>query len=142
MRGDDVLGARLTHTGEVEIFKGEAKSRRSAAAGTVTDARKGLDREVGLPTPHSLTQFSDRLYEAGEEDLAEAIESAMRNPGIRPEQVTHMMFIFAGNNARSLLTTDLTDYAGTFKQHSVAVHVSEHQRFIRESYEKAISDGA
>jgi Cap4 SAVED domain len=142
MRGDDILGARLTGKGKVEIFKGEAKSRASARTRTITDARAGLDREGGLPTAHSLTQFADRLFDAGHEDLADTIEDAMKKPGVRPNQVTHMIFVFAGNSVGQLLKTDLNGYAGMFAQHSVAVQVKEHQRFIREAYEGAIANGA
>lgn len=142
MRGDDILGARLTGDGKVEICKGEAKSGASAGTKTIRDARVALDRESGLPTAHSLTQFTDRLFDAGHEQLADAIEDAMKKPGVRPTQVTHMMFIFSGNSAEELLKTDLNEYAGKFAQHSVAVHVEEHQRFIREAYEGAIANDA
>ncbi len=142
MRGDDILGARLDADGHIDFFKGEAKSRETASASTVTAARAGLDRESGLPSPHSLTHFADRLSEADEDDLAEAIEDALLASSIRPSQVTHMIFVLSGNRSEDLLRADLEEYAGEFAQHSVAVVVDEHQRFIHEAYEKAIADGA
>lgn len=139
MRGDDVLGAKYDADSKVLLAKGEAKSRARAQAAVVAEARDGLQRENGLPNPQSLTQFAERLLKTTAEDLGEAIIGLMLDDGIRPAIVTHLMFLFAGNNPSDHVKVDLETYDGGIGQQAVILQVSTHQDFIRAAYEKVLT---
>ncbi|MBC6451348.1 DUF1837 domain-containing protein [Actinokineospora sp. HBU206404] len=142
MRGDDVLGAKFDSASNVLLIKGEAKSRANAMASAVGDAREGLQREGGLPSPHSLTQFAERLLNTADDDLGEAILTLQLTRGVRPGIVTHLMFLFAGNDPSIHVKADLTTYGGVIAQQAVILQVQAHQDFVRTTFEKAIADGA
>lgn len=142
MRGDDVLGARLDSGTRVLIVKGEAKSRAQARASVVAEARQSLQREDGLPSAHSLTQFAERLLHTVDEELGDAILQALLTEGVRPESVTHLMFLFAGNDPSNHVVADLAGYSGEILQRAVILRVQGHQEFIRAAFEQAIANGA
>ncbi|MFJ5815282.1 Hachiman antiphage defense system protein HamA [Streptomyces sp. NPDC093108] len=142
MRGDDVLGARLDSSSRVHLIKGEAKSRAQTRTAAVTEARDGLQRTDGLPSPHSLTQFAERLLDTLDDDLGEKILELLLVEGIRPDGVTHLMFLFTGNDPISHVKADLVAYRGGIKQRAVILRVQAHQDFVRTVYERAISDGS
>ncbi|MFF8937309.1 Hachiman antiphage defense system protein HamA [Streptomyces paradoxus] len=142
MRGDDVLGARLDSSSKVHLIKGEAKSRSQARGATVAEARDGLQRSGGLPSPHSLTQFAERLLDTVDDDLGEKLLTLQLADGIRPKAVTHLMFLFSGNDPTGHVKSDLAAYEGNIAQRAVIVKVHAHQDFVRAVYERAISDRA
>lgn len=142
MRGDDVLGARLDSQSNVHLIKGEAKSRAQARAATVAEAREGLQRSDELPSPHSLTQFAERLLKTADDNLGEEILQLQLTEGVRPKVVTHLMFLFAGNDPSNYIKADLSAYEGNIAQLAVILQVQAHQEFVRMTYEKAISDSA
>lgn len=142
MRGDDVLGAKFGGAANVLLIKGEAKSRTQALASAVEEAREGLQRENGLPSQHSLTQFADRLLHTSDDALGEAILDLQLAHGVRPGIVTHLMFLFAGNDPSNHVTKDLSDYSGVIVQQAVILRVRKHQDFVRMTFEKAITNGA
>jgi hypothetical protein len=141
MRGDDVLGAKLDGDGNVHLAKAEAKSRQRMTKAVVQEARDGLQREDGLPSPHSLTQFAERLLDT-DESLGEAVLELQLSSGIRPDIVTHLMFLFTMNDPSKHVNGDLTGYVGAIKQQTVTLRVIAHQEFIHSTYEKALADGA
>ena len=136
MRGDDALGARLT-AGKVHMVKLESKSRAKADGKTVTEARAGLARNDDLPSPHSTTQFAERLL-VTDEPLGLAVLSAQLKTGLRPSDVSHVMFLFVGNHPASAVRDDLNAYAGKVTQVTVTVRARAHQDFIRKSYETTV----
>ncbi|MFI0468313.1 Hachiman antiphage defense system protein HamA [Saccharopolyspora sp. 5N102] len=142
MRGDDALGAKFDSASNVVLIKGEAKSRARAAASVVEEAREGLQREDGLPSTHSLTQFAERLLSTVDADLGEAIIKLQLECGVRPGNVTHLMFLFAGNDPSSHVRANLATYGGLIAQQAVILRVQAHQDFVRTAFEKVIADGA
>lgn len=142
MRGDDILGIRVDNRSNVVIAKVEAKSRASASGDAVQEARAGLERTGGLPSPHSLTQFGERLLNSPDEALGEAVLNLELNDGVRPSNVSHIMFLFVGNDPSAHVRADLTAYAGGIAQSAVVVRVTGHQAFIRNAFEKALAGGA
>lgn len=149
MRGDDVLGARFkegstheTESSQVELLKVEAKSRKRAGAAVIQEAREGLERENGMPGAHSLVHFGTRLLGGPDDALGEAILTAELKSGVRPGMVTHLMFVFAGNDPRTHVEDDLKSYAGAIDQRGVVVRVPGHQNFIRSVYEAVVTEDA
>lgn len=141
MRGDDILGIRIDPTVKVKFLKGEVKSRATLGKQTVDEARTALTSSNGRPTPHALAFVADRLFETGETALAEAIDEYQLKQRIEIKQLSHLMFMFTGNNPTNLLTANLTAYTGTIRQIAIGLRVSTHQAFIKDVYEKAIADG-
>jgi hypothetical protein len=129
LRGDDVLGARLV--------KVEAKSRAQARKAAITEAREGLRRNGDLASPHSLVQFAERLLKH-DEALSDAINDVLQNQGLRPGQLAHVMFIFAGNHPIAHVRDDLNAYKGRVAQTTVTVRVRAHQDFIAKSYSAVV----
>lgn len=142
MRGDDVLAAKFNEDAEVNLIKGESKSRAEARASVVKAARTSLQREDGLPSPHSLTQFAERLLATADAELGDAILKLLLSQGVQPSAVTHLMFLFTGNDPSQHVRSDLTAYRGAIAQRAVILRVQAHQKFVRSTYQKAITDGA
>lgn len=141
MRGDDILGIRIDPTVAVKFLKGEVKSRATLGKKTVDEARVALSSSNGRPTPHALAFVADRLFETGETALAEAIDEYQLKKRIEIKQLSHLMFMFTGNNPTNLLTANLTAYSGTIPQVAIGLRVPTHQAFIKDVYEKVIADG-
>ena len=141
MRGDDILGIRLDPTVRVRFLKGEVKSRATLGKKTVDEARTALSSSNGRPTPHALAFVADRLFETGEIALAEIIDEYQLKSRIEVNQLSHLMFMFTGNNPNPLLTANLTAYSGRIPQVAVGLRVSTHQAFIKQIFEKVIADG-
>lgn len=81
MRGDDALGARLDSNGKLRITKLEAKSRVTVGKSTVKAAREALARNEELPSPHSLTQFAERLLTTADNLIGEAVVAMQLSDG-------------------------------------------------------------
>jgi hypothetical protein len=141
MRGDDILAVRADPLRQVKFLKGEVKSRAKLAKNTVQDARKALDSSNGRPTPHALAFIADRFYETGQTDLSDLIDEYQLKLRISQNQLSHMMFMFTGNDPSDLLTADLTAYAGRIPQHAIGLRVTTHQKFIKDIFEKVIANG-
>jgi len=142
MRRDDVLGARLDADGKPHITKTEAKSRVTVDKRTVTEARKGLARNDELPSPHSLTQFAERLLSTADSDVGEAVLDMQLLEGVRPDRVGHLMFLFTSSNPSMHVAADLQAYSGAVPQLTITLRVQGHQKFIENAYEKVIVDGS
>lgn len=141
MRGDDILGIRLDPTVTVQFLKGEVKSRATLGKKTVDEARTALTSNNGRPTPHALAFVADRLFETGEIALAEVIDQFQLKARIEINQLSHLMFMFTGNNPSPLLTANLSAYSGKIPQFAVGLRVASHQAFIKQVFEKVIDDG-
>lgn len=142
MRGDDVLGIRLDPSVTVKFLKGEVKSRATLSKKTVDEARTALASSNERPTPHALAFVADRLFEAGETALAEVIDHFQYKARIEINQLSHLMFMFTGNNPSNLLTANLNAYNGKIPQIVVGLRVSTHQAFIKQVFDKVIADGS
>ncbi|NUT62802.1 Hachiman antiphage defense system protein HamA [Herbaspirillum sp. C9C3] len=136
MRGDDILCFHIDpRTKQVLILKGEVKSRANLGAVVINEARKALSANDGLPSAHSALFVADRLHEIGESAAATVLDDLFLKNQIRPEQVTHMLFTFSGNNPKKLLLKNLQDYSGTIPQIYVGLRVEKHQAFIKSVFD-------
>ena len=142
MRGDDVLGVKIDTEGGVQVAKVEAKSGKKIPKKVVTEAREGLGRCNGLPSPHSLSQFAERLRRASYDELADAVLRVQLIEDIRPEIVTHMMFLFTMDDPTEFVKDDLASYTGSFEQLTMTLRVAAHPEFISEVYKKALAHDA
>jgi hypothetical protein len=141
MRGDDVIGIILPGEGERPRFlKVEAKSEASLKTRTVEKARDSLDGDNGLPSSHALSFMSQRLFEMGRKELADAIDYAQLKDGIVVGQVKHMAFVFSGNNPGAFLRADLENYGGPIRQQSVGLRINDHQEFIANVFDGVLED--
>lgn len=142
MRGDDVVGInRNPESGRLQFLKSESKSRVTLGATVITEARQGLDKDAGLPSPHALSFISERLLEQGNQQLADAIDDAQLKQGITVADVEHLLFTFSGNDPKALLHASLQRYGGAIRQHGVGLRIIHHAKFIHDVYEKVIADG-
>lgn len=139
MRGDDVLGAMLDSHGKLRITKVEAKSRVTLGEGTIKNARNSLMRNNELPSPHSLTQFAERLLSTADSGIGDAVLKVQISDGVRPDRVRHLMFLFTGSDPSAHVSADLAAYSGPIPQRTVTLRVSAHQAFIRDAYEAVTS---
>lgn len=132
MRGEDVLAFNLEPTnGNLEILKAEVKSRSGIGSAVLKEARAALSANNELPSPHALAFVADRSHETGDTLLGDALDRAQLKDGIRPSQVSHMLFTFSGNNPVNLLRSNLQTYTGAVPQYYVGLHVKSHQDFIK-----------
>ncbi len=131
MRGDDVLAFDLgAGAAGLKVLKAEAKSGVKMQAGTVGKAREALSAFGELPSPHAMSFVADRLEAAVDKPLRDALDDAQMKRSLKPAHVTHMLFTFSGNDATTMLTTNLASYAGGSAQHYVGIRVEDHQAFI------------
>lgn len=131
MRGDDVLAFDLgAGAAGLKVLKAEAKSGFKMQAGTVGKAREALSAFGELPSPHAMSFVADRLEAAVDKPLRDALDDAQMKRSLKPAHVTHMLFTFSGNDATTMLTTNLASYAGGSAQHYVGIRVEDHQAFI------------
>lgn len=63
----------------------------------------------------------------------------LQNDGLRPGQLAHVMFIFAGNHPITHVREDLNAYEGRVAQTTVTVRVGAHQDFIAKSYNAVVN---
>jgi hypothetical protein len=101
------------------------------SAATVSKARKALSGYGELPSPHSMGFVADRLLDPADKPLRDAIDDAQLKKSLKPKDVTHMLFVFTGNDTTMLLQTSLSGYTGAATQHCVGLRVPEHQKFIK-----------
>ncbi|UVJ42949.1 DUF1837 domain-containing protein [Pseudomonas sp. LS1212] len=141
MRGDDVIGIlQDPATQRLRFLKTEAKSRVTLSRQVLEEARAGLDKDGGLPSAHALAFVAERLLEAGNVALADAIDDAQLLHGIQPQEVEHLLFTFSGNAPVGLLTSALQNYPGHITQRAVGLHVQEHALFVGAVYDRVIAN--
>lgn len=132
MRGEDVLAFSMgPKAGSLKILKAEVKSRASMSTAVIEEARAALSSNKELPSPHAIAFVADRLDEAGNAALRDALDKAQLQDGLQAAQVTHMLFTFSGSNPSNLLKKNLSAYAGSVPQQYVALQVKLHQDFIK-----------
>jgi len=139
MRGEDVLAFGLSgKSGSLKILKAEVKSAATMSSTIIGKAREALSANSGLPSPHAISFVADRLNESGDTILGGALDEAQLKDGIKPAQVSHMLFTFSGNDPSKPLKKNLQAYAGSVQQYYVALCVTTHQTFIKEVFEAVI----
>ena len=135
MRGEDVIGFAFDQT-PMLFLKAEAKSRKALTAKVVAAARAALEKNSGLPLPHTLSFIVERLFEMNRDDKAEQIEEFVDRKLPANSQVAHLIFTFSENDPSALLMDDVKK-AKTFAHHSVGLRVDEHQEMIRSVFDEA-----
>ncbi|MEC8575403.1 MAG: Hachiman antiphage defense system protein HamA [Pseudomonadota bacterium] len=141
MRGEDVIGIfQDPQSLRLRFLKTEAKSRAALTAQVLSDARAGLDKDGGLPSPHALSFISARLLELNELPMADAIDDALWKHGIPLASVRHLLFTFSGNAPDALLTAALQAYPGEADQWGVGLRVEGHGAFIGAIYDQVIAN--
>lgn len=142
MRGEDILSFAVNaKTQKLSILKGEVKSRVSLNTDTVTAARKALAANNGRPSAHAMAFVATRYFEQGNKKMTDILDRAQLNEQVAVTQVTHMMFIFSGNDPTTFLRSDLNAYTGKIGQISVGIRVPKHQEFIKLVFEQVNIDG-
>lgn len=140
MRGDDVIAARIDDDSKLHLVKAEAKSRVNLGAVTVKEAREGLARNDEMPSPHSLSQFATRLLNTSDHTVGEAVIDVQLTEGVRPRQVSHLMFLFTSGDPSAHVKADLEAYDGSVRQLTITLRVQDHQTFINGAYDGVIAD--
>lgn len=136
MRGEDVLAFRLSGKGDsLKILKAEVKSAATMSSTIIGKAREALSANNGLPSPHAISFIADRLNESGDTVLGGALDKAQLKDGIKPAQISHMLFTFSGNDPSKPLKKNLQAYAGLMPQYYVSLCMTTHQAFIKEVFE-------
>lgn len=139
MRGEDLLAFSLgPKGGALRILKAEVKSRAAMVSSVIEEGRTALSGNKELPSPHALSFVADRLNEAGDAALCDALDKAQLKDGLKASQVTHMLFTFSGNDPWNLLQKNLSAYNGAVPQQYVALHVTTHQAFIKAVFEAVV----
>ncbi len=136
LRGDDLLAIQFDAQGRIHFMKGEAKSRQSLSAAVVEEASEALHAHDGRPGPHTINYVVKRLYELGEDELAEKIEDYLSRKTIPRKRVTHLLFALCGNDPKPHLESYLISYTGPIQQVIVGLRVNDHGSFV-----KTIFDG-
>lgn len=97
MKGDDVIAFDL-NSNPITIIVGEAKFRATSAKQAVEQIVSALTQSQtgGLPT--SLSFIVDRLFEEGEETLAQAIDNCHLLFAQKQLQINHVGFLVSDEN--------------------------------------------
>jgi hypothetical protein len=141
MRGEDIIAIQADFVSrKIKFMKGEVKSEKTISARTISKARESLSKDEERPSAHALSFLAARLYEMGDHDLSDLIDYVSLNRSIEIGLVSHMLFVFSGNDAHNVLHGDLNGYKGSVPQNSVGLCVATHQSFIQAVYEKVIAD--
>ena len=116
-------------------MKGEAKSRQTLSAAVLEEATEALQTHDGRPGPHTINYVVKRLYELGEDELAEKIEDYLSRKTIPRKRVTHLMFALCGNDPKPHMESHLSGYSGTVKQIFIGLRVNDHALFVKAIFE-------
>ncbi len=134
LRGDDIVGVKVSPSGKLSILKGESKSRAGSIASVIEDASLALDRDRGRPMRHTVLWIAKRLREAGETDLALKLESATLD-SFRGVEVEHLLFMLTGTSPNQILQDHLISIATKRRiRHVVGVWVQNHAGFIAQIF--------
>jgi len=140
LRGDDFIGISYDQERDrLHLLKGESKSRMTLGKGTITAARKALDRDDGRCTPISLLFVADRLMDRGgdEESLGKIIRKEVATKTLLPSRIDHVLFTLSGNAPPEALAEDFEALDQKRRQLVVNIRIEDHQEFIAEIYEAA-----
>ena len=137
MRGEDVIGVAFDDEDRLKLLKGEAKSARQLARGTVESARARLEEDCGRPSAHSLIFVARQLIqsedperkELGRKILEEASERA-----IPKSRLGHLLFTLSGNRAVKIIQDDFNVADGTREQHVANLRIPDHGEFVEAVY--------
>jgi hypothetical protein len=143
LRGDDVIGFKVTPKQKLSILKGESKSRVDLSADVISKAREALSRNDGRPSAISLLFIADRLRDMGgpREQLGRKIIEEVADQAIPRSRIAHALFTVSGNPAKKAVADDLKAADRAFKHMSVHLRIQDHAAFIAEIFERALDLG-
>lgn len=136
MRGEDILGFAFDQK-PMGFLKGESKSRRALTSAVIDEARKGLEKNSGLPQSHTLMFIAERLTEMGQDKKAEQIQEYVVGKIPDKTQVAHLIFTFSGNDPFIMLKADAKNVKKGMKHYSIGLFVKEHQETVKDVFKKA-----
>ena len=61
--------------------------------------------------------------------------------GVRPNRVTHLMFLFTGGDPDDV-AADLDAYSGSVPQLAITLRIKGHQKFIKDAYDQVAAGGS
>ena len=143
LRGDDFIGVCYGDDDKLRLLKGESKSRANLGKGTITAARKTLNRNNGRCTPLSLLFVADRLLdESGDmERLGRDLRAEVAAEALPASRIDHALFTVSGNAPPTALIEDYNSLGQGRKQTVINFRIDDHQDFIAATYEQAGSLG-
>lgn len=139
MRGDDVLGFRVTKT-TVKVTKVEAKSRATLATATLTEARRGLANHKGRPNPETLAFLECYLRQHDRDTEAEPI-AHLQKETIRAPNLCHLIFTLSGNNPTKFLEANSEPIRRGIELQLCGCRVTRHGQFIKTVFDACIAKG-
>ena len=140
MRGDDVIGIRITEGAgqQISYIKVEAKSSKALSSDKLQKAREELDQNDGKPSTHALVFISDRIREHGNVKLADVILKSTLTHGIKNNQVKHLLFTLT-QSPESLVENLLRITTATFPQKAIHFRIDNHQKMINDTYQEVLN---
>jgi Cap4 SAVED domain len=143
LRGDDFIGIAYDSDDNLWLLKGESKSRRSLARGTIEEARTALNRDHGRCTPLSLLFIADRLLDRGgdDEELGRSIRKEVSEKALPRSRIDHALFTLSGNAPPKALTDDYDALGPERIQHVINLRIEDHPDFIAMVFEEAAKLG-
>jgi len=139
MRGEDVIGVAYDEKSQFCLLKGESKSARSLAEVTIKDARAGLEKYGGRPSPHSMIFIGRRLLKSEEEDeieLGADLMSEATHRSVPKSRIAHYMFTMSGNPATEAIDSDFKTADGSREQYAVNLRIPDHGDFVATVYDE------
>jgi hypothetical protein len=133
LRGDDVI-AIGNEGGNLQLLKGEVKSRRKLVATTVRYALRQLRKNASRPSGHTVNYLIDRLIELGRPKTAARLEDYL-DIGISAQNLHHLLFTLSANDPTELFDAELVDYSRKVDFAAVGLVVKDHADFIKQIYE-------
>lgn len=139
LRGDDFIGILYSKTDDkLTLLKGESKSNNNLGKTVIEEARAVLNRDEGRCTPISLLFVADRLFEGTPEEqrIGQKLRNEVVNKAIAPANIHHAFFTLTGNDPTTILQEDLAAAPTNRTQNVINIRITDHQNFIKETYEK------
>ncbi len=133
MRGNDVIGVDNREK-PIRVMKVECKSRAQFSKATVEEAATNLELHDGRPNPSTLAFITKRLYEEKRDDEAKVFQDLQSGGAISAENITHLIFAFAGNDPSSHLASCPKSKHRAIKRESAAIVVEDHGGFVAAVY--------
>lgn len=134
LRGDDLIAIKGT-SGNLQLLKGEIKSRRKLTSTTIRDALGQLRKNSNRPSGHTLNYLVDRLIEIGDNTTAELLDRHI-DSRLASEDIYHLLFTLSANDPSNLFDTQLGKYTGPVQTDAVGLVIEDHPDFIRSAYEE------
>lgn len=140
LHGDDVIGIKRTATGKPKLLKGEIKSAKGFFPSTLQKAVDQLNSHNGRPNPSTLAFIAKRLYEMGRHGEGKVFMDIQVEGTLLDSDIEHLVFAVCANDCGATLKGVPEPSNKNIKaRYCGAVIVSDHEDFIREIFEEALS---